>query len=189
MTNEFEFRKWAKTKRFVDVEMVITQKMDGTNAQILFSKDSTPDDIRVMAGSRNRWLSSDKDNFGFHEFVAINYKELFAALGPGRHYGEWCGPQIQTTEGLDVRKFFTFNSSKEIDSTFQHLVSPVAELYRGPIDLHKIIESLEALTVHGSYYNGFHPVEGIIVSLSGVRYKIYLDQLESVKKLVKGDLE
>lgn len=183
MIDEFEFRKWSKTKRLTDTEMVITQKMDGTNAQILFSKDSTKQDIRCMVGSRNKWLV-DVDNFGFKAFVTEHYKALFNFLGPGRHYGEWCGPGIQTGEGLEERKLFLFGNYSEIPDSCEHLLATVPELYRGAVSLEAVRHILEQLILDGSYVNGFDKPEGIIVNIAGVRYKVYLDQLDEIGALV-----
>lgn len=180
---EFEFNKWPKTKRFTDAEMIITQKMDGTNAQILFHKESTHDNIMVMAGSRNKWLI-DGDNFGFKAFVQENVHELFLILGRGRHYGEWCGPGIQTSEGLSEKKLFLFDSRLEIPDNSRHLIDTVPVLYRGPVSLKAIHTYLKLLCTEGSFVNGFHTPEGLIVSIAGVRYKVYTDQLATVENML-----
>lgn len=163
MTDEFlQFRKWPKIKRLTDTEMVITQKLDGTNAQILFADYSTPDSIRCMVGSRNKWLI-EGDNFGFKAFVTEHYKILFRVLGPGRHYGEWCGPGIQTSEGLEERKLFLFGNYTEIPNSSKHLIDTVPELYRGAVSLEAVRHHLEHLILDGSYVNGFDRPEGLIV--------------------------
>jgi hypothetical protein len=58
--------------------MVITEKLDGTNAQIFIA-----DDGEVIAGSRNRWITPLNDNFGFARWVFEN-EDALRALGP-RH--------------------------------------------------------------------------------------------------------
>src|SRR5687767_1693749 len=70
-------------------DIVVTEKLDGTNAQIHITQDG-----RVLAGSRNRWITPEADNFGFARWVAAHEDEL-RALGPGSHYGEWWGQGIQ----------------------------------------------------------------------------------------------
>jgi len=117
-------------------EMVITEKIDGTNAQILIIKtddvyvesaNSTKEvdeffynyclyqnkGICVFAGSRKRWLdtSSKGDNFGFAKWVQRNAEELLK-LGEGRHFGEWYGNGIQRGYGLEEKRFALFNVGK-----------------------------------------------------------------------------
>jgi len=41
----------------------------------------------ISAGSGNKMLTLEEDNFGFARWVSDNAKELFK-LGPGRHYYE-----------------------------------------------------------------------------------------------------
>jgi hypothetical protein len=63
----------------------------------------------VRAGSRNRWLTTKADNFGFASWVKENAMTLADVLGPGLHYGEWWGRGIQRNYGLDHRRFSLFN--------------------------------------------------------------------------------
>lgn len=84
-------------------EMVVTEKIDGTNAQIHIT-----DDGLVLAGSRNRWITPEDDNFGFARWVKEN-EEALRALGPGSHFGEWWGAGIQRRYGLAEKRFSLFN--------------------------------------------------------------------------------
>ena len=89
---EFEgFPKIARLSR----EAIITEKIDGTNAQIYIGEDG-----QIIAGSRTRWITPDSDNFGFARWGEQHRVEL-AALGPGRHFGEWWGSGIQRGYGLE----------------------------------------------------------------------------------------
>ena len=65
-----EFQPFPKIPR-LNREIVITEKIDGTNGVI-----HVADDLTVTAGSRNRWLTIEKDNFGFAKWVAENAEEL-----------------------------------------------------------------------------------------------------------------
>src|SRR4051812_35324540 len=95
-----EFPKIARLSR----ECVITEKIDGTNAQIHIAKmdyylkatDAIANsfDSYMFAGSRNRYIAPGADNFGFASWVKAHADELWA-LGEGRHYGEWWGSGIQ----------------------------------------------------------------------------------------------
>ena len=80
------FDKIPRWKR----ELCVTEKIDGTNAQV-FIRD-LPDDeamptdtpivavvgkLLLYAGSRNRWITPEHDNFGFAAFVkAANRSEF-----------------------------------------------------------------------------------------------------------------
>lgn len=64
-------------------QCVITEKIDGTNAQICILEDN-----RIIAGSRTRWITPEDDNFGFARWVKEHEDEL-RLLGPGSHFGEW----------------------------------------------------------------------------------------------------
>ena len=79
-----EFVPFPKIPR-LHKECVVTEKIDGTNGLIYIT-----DDGDMFIGSRNRWLSEDSDNFGFHRWASENHDELMK-LGPGRHHGEWWG--------------------------------------------------------------------------------------------------
>lgn len=96
------FQKIARWSR----KIVITEKIDGSNAQIFID-----DDGFLHAGSRNRWLTVRDDNFGFARWVAEHAVEL-QALGAGRHYGEWWGSGIQRGYGLEEKRFSLFNAGR-----------------------------------------------------------------------------
>lgn len=80
-----EFPKMARLSR----EIIITEKIDGTNAQILITESG-----ELFVGSRTRWITVQDDNFGFAKWVSEN-KETIMQLGKGRHFGEWWGSGIQ----------------------------------------------------------------------------------------------
>ena len=86
------FPKIARLNR----EIVITEKIDGTNASIYVSEK----DGAVYAGSRTRWITPEDDNFGFARWVRDHADELRTGLGFGVHFGEWWGAGIQRRYGL-----------------------------------------------------------------------------------------
>lgn len=94
------FPKIARLSR----ECIITEKIDGTNAQIRIT-----DTGQLLVGSRTRWITPEQDNFGFARWAAEHREELLA-LGPGRHFGEWWGSKIQRTYGLTERRWSIFNT-------------------------------------------------------------------------------
>lgn len=87
------FQDFPKMARFAR-ECIITEKIDGTNAQIYITEDGG-----FFTGSRTRWITPQGDNFGFSAW-AHNHKEELMLLGPGRHFGEWWGSGIQRGYGL-----------------------------------------------------------------------------------------
>jgi hypothetical protein len=99
-----EFPKMARLSR----EVIITEKIDGTNAQILITKDN-----RLLTGSRTRWITPNDDNYGFAKWVEENREEVLK-LGIGRHFGEWWGSGIQRGYNLPKgeKRFSLFNVSR-----------------------------------------------------------------------------
>jgi hypothetical protein len=95
-----EFASIARLSR----DIVVTEKIDGTNAQI-----HVLDDGQVLAGSRSRYVTPEADNFGFARWVKENEAALRDLLGPGRHYGEWWGAGIQRRYDLKEKRFSLFN--------------------------------------------------------------------------------
>ncbi len=104
-------------------DIVITEKIDGTNGLVSVvldvdqgldtSETPTASGFIVKAGSRNRWLTPDQDNFNFAKWVNRHADEL-AELGPGLHYGEWWGSGIQRGYGLanGEKRFSLFNTGR-----------------------------------------------------------------------------
>jgi hypothetical protein len=98
------FTEFPKMARFAR-ECVITEKIDGTNAQIHITEEG-----HFLTGSRTRWITPENDNHGFARW-AHDHKEELMLLGPGRHFGEWWGSGIQRGYGLQKgeKRFSLFN--------------------------------------------------------------------------------
>jgi hypothetical protein len=62
-----EFPKMARLSR----RIIITEKIDGTNAQVFIGEDGT-----MQFGSRTRWITPDDDNFGFAKWATEHADEL-----------------------------------------------------------------------------------------------------------------
>lgn len=154
----------------------ISEKIDGTNAQV-FVPDV--DDEPVRAGSRNRWLTVEADNFGFARWVADHAESLRRVLGPGRHFGEWWGAGIQRRYGLDHKRFSLFNATRwaaladpdywSIGPGVEHRnlfpqLCVVPTLYAGPFSEGAVRGALSVLEVEGSRAApGFMKPEGVVV--------------------------
>lgn len=170
-----DFQPFAKIARLMR-PIVVTEKVDGTNAQILITPDA------VLAGSRNRWLTVDADNFGFAKWVASHAEELRTGLGEGQHFGEWYGQGIQRGYGLTEKRFALFNSKRWAVPPPPCGVVPV--LYSGPMDLAAIGECIERLRVGGSVISpGFAKPEGVVIfhSQCQTMFKVTLEKDEERK--------
>jgi hypothetical protein len=155
-----EFTPFQKIPRLTR-SCLITEKIDGTNAQVYISDDMAT----VWAGSRNRWITPEADNYGFARWVAEHTEELLK-LGPGPHFGEWWGNGIQRGYGMSEKVFSLFN----VDRWHQKLdqlpscVRLVPTLYRGAFDDMAINTALFRLKLDGSLASpGFMDPEGIII--------------------------
>jgi hypothetical protein len=169
------FPKLARLSR----ECTITEKLDGTNAQIYIVDPETLENeeyeevvrtepvatvgvYHIYAGSRTRLIKPGKttDNYGFAQWVA-DHPDL-VELGPGRHFGEWWGKGIQRNYGLDEKRFSLFHThgiAKKPDC-----VSVVPELYRGTFATAQVIIEMDRLYRNGSKAApGFMNPEGVVV--------------------------
>lgn len=160
-------------------DIVITEKVDGTNASIYIHEDGT-----FKAGSRNRWITSADDNYGFAKWAEDNKEELLK-LGHGHHFGEWWGKGIQHGYGLSERRFSLFNTAKWSDPAIRpaccHVV-PV--LYQGPFSQSAIDRAIDSLKRYGSFAaQGFMKPEGIIVyhTAANRMFKVTLENDEKPK--------
>jgi hypothetical protein len=174
------FPKIARLSRPV----VITEKIDGTNAAIWISDDAT----KVIAGSRNRWISPGKntDNFGFAAWVEHYKPVLIEVLGPGLHHGEWWGQGIARNYGLQERRLSMFNP-KFAEGAERARTAYGCPLYTVPIlweipvfETEFIYQALRSLSVFGSVAApGFKDPEGIVVFCTANNVLF--------KKTIKGD--
>lgn len=176
------FPKLARLKR----GCVVTEKIDGTNAQVLIVNPETLEDaaydwvcqnkpladvvsdthssLYVYAGSRTRMITpgSATDNYGFAAWVQENASEL-AKLGEGRHFGEWYGRGIQRGYGLDERRFALFNTARPKES-LPACVEQVPVLSTADFSTENIDAHMRILKVKGSAaVPGFMAPEGIVV--------------------------
>jgi len=156
--SEFEqFPKIARLSR----SCLITEKIDGTNAQIFIEEDGT-----VRAGSRTRWITPEDDNSGFAKWVHENRAVLSMVLGPGRHFGEWWGAGIQRKYGLtgDDKRFSLFNVDRWADVVLPCGCFTVPVLYRGVFTTDAVDAALEDLRTNGSHAApGFMKPEGVVI--------------------------
>ncbi|WP_030962662.1 RNA ligase family protein [Streptomyces sp. NRRL S-378] len=187
---DFEFTPWPKTARLFR-DIVITEKIDGTNAAIHIAEDG-----RVAAQSRNRLITPDSDNYGFAKWVHTNADSLHQILGTGLHYGEWWGHGIQRGYGMTERRFSLFNTSRWVGQETMHgdidpviqlrdgSLSAVPVMYHGTFSEARVHHALMSLKLHGSHAApGFMNPEGICIFHTQTRsvFKVTLDHNDAGK--------
>lgn len=192
------FEPYPKTPRMRASEMTITEKIDGTNAQILIEGGQI-----VCIGSRKREIFPEgsvvnldvkqcceteylkgTDNAGFASWVRENEEGLTEFLGDGRHFGEWAGPGIQGNPlDLSRKLFFLFNTHRNPGEKFAaigHLVPDLRSVpivYTGPFNLLMVGTAHEDLLREGSRVSlsdrdsSDGVPEGIIISAFGQKFK------------------
>lgn len=183
---EVLFEAFPKLHR-LNGPVIITEKIDGTNAQIIITEDGN-----LYAGSRTRLITPESDNFGFAQWAYTNKDRLIELLGIGRHYGEWWGKGIQRGYGLNERRFSLFNTSRwsntpELNEVGVYVV-PV--LWTGGFDIAEINRSLEWLRHIGSYAApGYMNPEGIVIydTRSGIGWKKTFDYDDTGKKMPRDE--
>lgn len=186
---EITFEEYGKTPRFFR-NMIVTEKLDGTNAAILVT-----DDGRVGAQSRNRLITPGKatDNYGFARWVEDNAVALAEVLGAGRHFGEWWGGGIARNYGLEKsdKRFSLFHVDKYGSRDLARVpgLGTVPVLSRYTMDSDVISNTIADLRENGSKaVPGFMNPEGVIVwhSASKNVYKVLLENDELPKGLVNA---
>jgi hypothetical protein len=195
-----EFIAYPKTPR-LKRDIVITEKLDGTNAQVVITHGSFEDDLDdttiiaasgdevdlliMRVGSRTRWITPGKttDNYGFAGWCLENADELFK-LGVGQHFGEWYGQGIQRNYGLDHRRFALFNTARwGAHNPNTPACCEVVPLL-GVVPLDQVQEVLTNLAFDGSKaVPGFDRPEGIIAyhSASKQNFKVLLENDDQPK--------
>ncbi len=168
-----QFEKFGSISR-LSRDIIITEKLDGTNAQIAIDADGN-----IKAGSRNRWITPEDDNYGFARWVEANKEELLK-LGEGRHFGEWWGAGIQVKYDLPEKRFSLFNVGRWNDENKPDCCHIVPILYDGTFGTQDISMVMDALENKGSVAApGFMKPEGVVI------YHKHSNTL--FKKTFKGD--
>jgi hypothetical protein len=192
-----EFEAWPKIPR-LNRDIVITEKIDGTNAAVVIQENQSG--IEIGAQSRTRLITPEQDNHGFAKWVQENAAGLINHLGPGRHFGEWWGQGIQRKYGLNEHHFSLFNTERykeHLDLADEPYfwssrvpgLGVVPVLYRGPFNQDAVEDQVERLREGGSVAApGFMRPEGIIVFHTASRsaFKVTLENDEVPKEVAGG---
>jgi hypothetical protein len=170
------FPKIARLSR----EIIISEKIDGTNAQIYIPELTTDaQEFPFLVGSRTRWITPENDNFGFAKWAYSNAEELLK-LGPGQHFGEWWGSGIQRGYGLSEKRFSLFNTERWNKDNIPSCCSVVPVLYKGLFNEDEIYQTLHDLDQYGSKAApGFLNPEGMVIWHEAARI--------AFKKTIKDD--
>lgn len=199
-----DFTPFPKIARF-SREVIVTEKIDGTNAQVFVVDNTvTPDervacpavkpvialggDVSLFVGSRSRWITPEADNFGFARWV-VEHADDLAMLGPGRHYGEWWGSGIQRGYGLlkGEKRFSLFNTSRWSDDADRPACCRVVPILARSeafdyLDVHAVMSNLQF--DGSSAAPGFMKPEGIVIfhAQGNVAFKKTFEKDDAGKK-------
>lgn len=172
-----EFKEFPKITRFYEQDVVVTEKLDGTNGLIHVSDDL----VTVRAGSRNRWIHPGDDNYGFARWVQDN-EDALRNLGPGYHYGEWWGNGIQRRYAMTKKVFSLFNVHRWSDSAVRPACCDVVPtLYTGPLTpdvLNRFSKPLTHSAAALTYGIDFKEAEGVMIYFTkgGIYFKAPVDK-------------
>lgn len=193
------FTKIARLSR----EVVVTEKIDGTNACIYIGEDGT-----FLTGSRTRWITPEDDNHGFSKW-AHEHKDELMKLGHGRHFGEWWGSGINRGYGLQKgeKRLSLFNTIRwclngqepqripcgdpriiKMQDVLPPCVGLVPILSRGVLSDLVVQNALDALNEFGSHAApGYMRPEGIVVfhTAGNVAFKKTLEGDDEPKSISK----
>jgi hypothetical protein len=117
MSEEIQHLSFPKIQRLENLEVIVTEKLDGTNA-VIYKETEEDGTIRFKFGSRNRWLGGHDEkgkiieNHGFFQFCSDNLEYLMK-LSDGYHYGEFIGPGINRGYFRDKKMLFLFDTRLE----------------------------------------------------------------------------
>ena len=178
-----DFTGFGKIPRLKS-SMVVTEKLDGTNAQIYITNDAiehrlndwnpqiepncvlSKGGLSLFVGSRKRWITPDDDNYGFARWVSEHGTELIDFLGEGKHFGEWWGQGIQRRYDMTEKKFSLFNVNRfgKGRQELPDFLDVVPTLASGNLESGEIDQIMSDLKSSGSIAApGFMNPEGIIV--------------------------
>lgn len=167
-----EFKSFGKTPYYDSIQMRVTQKIHGSNAQIhIYEEDG---ERNILVGCRTRWLSESDDNHGFYQFV-MKQKESFLKFPIGTHFGEFCGKGINSGEGLTEKRLLLFSRPDRYqDIELPAGIGFVPCLYEGGFV--NPVRFMDFLKENGSQLvPGYMKPEGIVIEIDTKRYKMTFD--------------
>lgn len=169
INTKVEFKAWPKIPRAILGDVIITEKMDGTNSCVIVENNEI---VGVQSRKRMLNVGKDNDNYGFAQYVYDN-KEKFLELGEGRHYGEWVGLGIQKNpHNFPEKRFYLFNTLR----WGEHNTPPeglyvVNKLHHGPYSHEIVNQVMNTLKSNSEQLN--YKAEGCVV---------YFPRLDAMEK-------
>jgi hypothetical protein len=190
-----KFQEFDKIHALHKTTLLVTQKLHGTNASIWIRPTGEIDyseeqaqfltedgQFLVLPGKRTSFITLENDNFGFARFVYENKEALYKALGQGVWFGEWCGPGINSGEGLTQKRLALF-AVLSLEEKYHNMKS--AGLWPDRVDLVPVlftglgsnIEQIAELVMNdlkekgSSYVPGYMRPEGIVIQILGTNVK------------------
>jgi hypothetical protein len=192
-----EFKEWPKIAR-LNREMVVTEKIDGTNGCIIIEEieqQHMPVDCEfaivqvgqsteakyyaVSAQSRSRLITPQMDNHGFATWVEANVHTLIADLGPGYHFGEWAGAGIGKRYPGYEKRFWLFNTKRWSDALFSTpRLGCVPRLFEGLFSSSVIMNRMDSLREYGSVAYPGCKAEGVVAyhKAANFMFKVTVDK-------------
>jgi hypothetical protein len=163
-----EFIKYMHVEKFGTAEVegieigtcYVFPKLDGTNASLWVDENGG-----LRAGSRNREISMEADNHGFHAHIREDWRYLkfFAKHPEVVLYGEWLVPHTLKTYRDDAwRKFYVFDVYNKNTGNWIPFDVYVSTLEEFEIDYLAPIQTIK---------NGSHDMFGKSVELNKVLLK------------------
>lgn len=184
--NGLKFQEFPKVAR-LNREVIVTEKIDGMNAQIWISNDCTA----ILAASREGFIEPQDDSLGFAQWVHDHKEDLFK-LGPGNHSGEWWGDKIGRRYGMrsGERKFSLFNTKRWTNRNSRPVCCEIVPvLWTGLFCDLRVDDILASLAENGSYAApGFMRPEGVVIyhTAGDHMYKKTLDKNDDSKWKSEG---
>lgn len=163
------FKEFQKIPR-LSKDIVITEKLDWTNACIVITKEGD-----FFCQSKNQIITPENDNYWFANW-AYNNKEELMKLWVGYHYWEWRWEWIQRKYNIWEKRFslFVFRWEK-----LPSCISVVPILYQWEFDTNKINEVMKQLKESWSVASPwFLDPEWIIIFHTGSR-QVYKKTFEN----------
>lgn len=186
--------EWPRPAEFL-APFLVSEKLDGTHAAIDLTRidkgTAVPEGaVTVTAGgdrwmlraaSRLRWLTAERDNFGFRAWVA-EHAAVLTLLGPGLHRGEWYGRGIQRGYGLTERRWALFDAERwsappaGVPEVVE--VVPVLARVQGPRLVEAVETASRTLAGTGSLAVFGQRAEGLVIASAlapAVRFTVLFD--------------
>ena len=171
---------WPRPAEF-NAPFLISEKIDGTHVALAVTEIDAATAVpkgavsvtvsgkrwMLRAASRLRWLTDERDNFGFRAW-AREHAAALVGLGPGLHRGEWYGQGIQRAYGLGERRWALFDAERwtKLPEGLPEAVEVVPVLARvpGPHLIEAVDTALRTLQGAGSLAVFGQQAEGLVIA-------------------------